>query len=378
MTAILDGGPKIGTNKSGFYELKSAEKGADGKWRTRTQSLGTRDYAEAVRRRAEILSKQDALDAADAEVQALGRVPTIEELAAKYLADRERRGLGMGEAYMLRPMLRRLGAMRPATLTDDVIASYMAQRVCSYTTGRTKVRVRPAGAPVKSSTLRRELTTLRAVLNWSVAKRHLRREDYVQISLPAAVTEKPRGFLDEREEAVLWGHAVAHLDDQDPKMQATARFVLLGLGTGARSGALRALTWDRVDLRGGIIDFRVPGERLTRKRKVATPINGRLRPVLERMHMERPAGDDHRKLVCFLSDTDVDRVATRFMRRAMGTPDMTAHWLRHTFITLSLRAGVSVWDAAGLVGTSPVMVEKVYGHHASDSHMRKAADKRFA
>jgi hypothetical protein len=48
----------------------------------------------------------------------------------------------------------------------------------------------------------------------------------------------------------------------------------------AWSGAILALTRDRVDLHERIIDFRVPDETETKKRKVAQPINADLLAIL--------------------------------------------------------------------------------------------------
>jgi integrase len=56
--------------------------------------------------------------------------------------------------------------------------------------------------------------------------------------------------------------------------------------------------------------------------------------------------------------------------------DVTPHVLRHTRITLLLRAGVSVWDVSGLVGASPDVIQKVYGHHAADDRLRAQANRR--
>jgi integrase len=53
-------------------------------------------------------------------------------------------------------------------------------------------------------------------------------------------------------------------------------FIIIALRTGARSGAILALTWERVDLDNRMIDFREPGKVRTRKRRVPVRINDTL------------------------------------------------------------------------------------------------------
>jgi integrase len=45
---------------------------------------------------------------------------------------------------------------------------------------------------------------------------------------------------------------------------------------------------------------------------------------------------------------------------------ITPHVLRHTAATWAMQRGVNVWDAAGRLGMSPEVLERVYGHHHPD------------
>ncbi len=54
----------------------------------------------------------------------------------------------------------------------------------------------------------------------------------------------------------------------------------LALHTGARSGAILAVTWNRVDLDRRLVDYREPGRARTRKRRVPAPINDTLHAAL--------------------------------------------------------------------------------------------------
>jgi integrase len=54
--------------------------------------------------------------------------------------------------------------------------------------------------------------------------------------------------------------------------------------------------------------------------------------------------------------------------------------LRHTFATEALAAGVSIFELARVMGTSVHMVDRTYGHLASDSEqaIRARLDARSA
>jgi integrase len=52
---------------------------------------------------------------------------------------------------------------------------------------------------------------------------------------------------------------------------------------------------------------------------------------------------------------------------------VSPHTLRHTAATWLMQAGVPIWEAAGFLGMSPMMVEQTYGHH-HPAHMRGAAE----
>ena len=51
---------------------------------------------------------------------------------------------------------------------------------------------------------------------------------------------------------------------------------------------------------------------------------------------------------------------------------ISPHTLRHTAATWLMQNGVDKWEAAGFLGMSVEMLDRVYGHHHPD-HLRRAA-----
>jgi integrase len=45
---------------------------------------------------------------------------------------------------------------------------------------------------------------------------------------------------------------------------------------------------------------------------------------------------------------------------------ITPHICRHTAATWAMQQGSDVWEAAGYLGMSPELLERVYGHHHPD------------
>jgi Phage integrase family len=72
----------------------------------------------------------------------------------------------------------------------------------------------------------------------------------------------------------------------------------------------------------------------------------------------------------------IERIATRMAEAdrpaILLDADVTPHTLRHTAATWLMRAGVDKWEAAGFLGMSVEMLDRVYGHHHPD-HLRTAA-----
>jgi integrase len=158
-----------------------------------------------------------------------------------------------------------------------------------------------------------------------------------------------------------------------------ARFILVGLYTGTRHAAIcsAALTpavgRGHVDLDSGIFYRRPRGSRVTKKRQTPVRLPERLLAHLRRWKRlgiakhavvewnGKPIASVRKSFEAAVSAAGIDR-------------HITPHILRHTAATWAMQRGVNVWDAAGWLGMSPEVLERVYGHHHPD-YQRDAAEK---
>lgn len=208
-------------------------------------------------------------------------------------------------------------------------------------------------------TINRRRAYLRAALRQAVRRDELTAAPFI----PSEREADPRPHALTRQQAA----AVLRAARQMPPH--VALFIRIGLWTGARRGAILDLTWDRVDLELGAINFRVPGERETKKRRANTPVPLRLLSTLRRAYSSSE-GD----YVIQWRGERVASVKTAFkaLRRATRMTWLTPHVLKHTFVTWGLRTATS-WQVQGLTATSARTLEKVYGKHITDD-MRQASE----
>ncbi|WP_186442305.1 tyrosine-type recombinase/integrase [Methylorubrum populi] len=154
-----------------------------------------------------------------------------------------------------------------------------------------------------------------------------------------------------------------------------ARFILLGLYTGTRAGAIASASFQRgegrsyVDLEEGVYYRLAQGKRATNKRQ--PPV--KLPPhVLARLRVwsQIPRKDGTLpEYVVEWNGKPVASVKTAFataVRLAGLEEDASPHVLRHTAATWLMQQGINLWEAAGYLGMTPEVLQKVYGHHHPD------------
>ena len=150
-------------------------------------------------------------------------------------------------------------------------------------------------------------------------------------------------------------------------MRHLCRFLILALYTGSRPGAVLTAAWDRapgkswVDLSRGRFHRLAEGKIATDKRQPPVTLAPRLQAHLRRWS-KADAGQGH---VVRFAGQPVASIKTAMGRacRLAGLPQgVSAYTLRHTAATWLLSKGVSIFDTANFLGTSPAMIEKNYGH----------------
>lgn len=152
------------------------------------------------------------------------------------------------------------------------------------------------------------------------------------------------------------------------------RFIVIGLLTGSRSGAIFKLRWDWIDFRTGLMLRRAPGRSEdSKKRSPPVRMGKALRRILKRWRkMDRELGCP---FVVHYEGQPVSRIKRTWAKavKAAKLRDVTPHTLRHTRATWMMQAGVPIWEAAGALGMTPSMLESVYGKQHPD-HQKRAAE----
>lgn len=235
----------------------------------------------------------------------------------------------------------------------------------------------------KPATVRRELTTLRAALNFAHEEGRLTRVPYVELP------EKPDGkdrWLTHSEAARLLN--AARTGRGDVRLYLPL-YIMLGLHTGARPGAILSLRWPQVDLEAGRIDFDPIGTRRTTKRKVkGQPIPRRL---LTFLRLARRRGTDLGYVVHDKGERikdigggwsgDPDQPGHGSFGGACkraGLAGVTPHALRHTCGTWLAQRGVPLHQIGGWLGHTDNRTTELYAHHHPDfmADALRAVDRR--
>lgn len=211
---------------------------------------------------------------------------------------------------------------------------------------RAYAAVRPQAAA------RRDLETLRAAIRYW-------HKEYGPIVLPhVTLPEKaaPR-------ERWLTRGEVARLLWASRRVEHLRRFILIGLYTGSRAGAILEAKWSWVDLETGVMRRRAPGVNESTKRTPPVRLDRRLLAHMRRWFARD--GQAEAFVVIYLNDRvrKLRRSWQAAVTRAGVPGKVTPHTLRHTRATWLLRDGVRIWDAAHELGMSALILERTYGHH---------------
>lgn len=239
---------------------------------------------------------------------------------------------------------------------------------------------------------RRDLEALRAAIN------HHGKQNFhygvVNVVLPSKGGRRER-WLERSEAARLLWACYRHREVQTVHigknkgnavtttrrpLRHIARFILIGLYTGSRAGAIASASPYQddgrsfVDLDHGVFYRLARGSQRTNKRQPPAPLPDRLL-----VHMRRWV----RLGIVKESFVEWNGKPIASVKKGFGrgvalaklsteTGNVTPHTLRHTAATWMMLAGADPWRAAGWLGMSVEVLLDVYGHH-HPTYLRGAA-----
>ena len=246
---------------------------------------------------------------------------------------------------------------RLTELTPALIEQYRSWR---------KGTISRRGKPVTPATVNRELACLKRM--FSVARKGLillkggvpQDSPMASINIDHENNERNRVFSKEGFDRLL-AVAPAHLKP----------ILLTALYTGMRRGELLKLTWDRVDLKAGMIRLR-PENTKTQEARII-PLTKELTQMLQEFTIHITKGGQRVPQVFTYGGKPIGSIRRAFetaCQRA-GIPGVVFHDLRHTFVTSMRRAGVNYFRIMAITGHRTMDVFKRY-HTIDQDDLRLA------
>lgn len=205
-----------------------------------------------------------------------------------------------------------------------------------------------------SESIRRDLSVLSAALRRAAKHSKLDRAPPFLSLTPNAPRER---WLTRDEVAKLFRRL------RRKRSRHVLLFARLALYTGARTGAILDLSWDRVKFDAGLIDYRVPGRTVTKKKRVVAPMTPPMRRML--LHAKKRARSGH---VIEWAGMRVERVAKAFIEAAedVGMDDVSPHVLRHTFASWAAIKRVPIYHIGKALGQTVASTTERYAKLAPD------------
>jgi integrase len=158
---------------------------------------------------------------------------------------------------------------------------------------------------------------------------------------------------------------------KSPRTRHMARLILIGVYSGTRPGAIKALRWlpsasgGWFDLDSETLHRRGEGRTESKKRQPPCRIHRRLLPHLRRWkRLDEKATKKRPATTYVIHYYGRAVVSVKSAWRSIGGTADGPHILRHTAATWLLQSGVDLNEAAGYLGMSPETLWSTYGHHS--------------
>lgn len=236
-----------------------------------------------------------------------------------------------------------------------------------------------AGLSGKSNSLHAKvLMNLRSIFHVAV-------ENGLIAKSPVSVTLKPAGKATEEKETLTADECQTLLNRVTNTRART--FLLIGLHTGMRRGEILGLQWKDIDFKKKVIHVRhnavVKEGETTVSENMKTDAAKRNLPLSEELEAwlsERKKTSHSQYVIAMENHKPLTKSAYRSMWKLIERelPDMhiTAHLLRHTYITRMFEAGLDIKETQYLAGhSSPGVTLKVYTHYERRSREAATAEK---
>jgi len=216
------------------------------------------------------------------------------------------------------------------------------------------------GKPISPATLNRELAMLKYMFSYAIREEWLQKNPVSRVKLEKENNVRDR-VLDPEEFEQLQANSAPHLQAIN----------LMAYQTGIRSGEILGLTWDRVDLKAGLIRLRAEDTKTDEARLI--PLTAQLTPLLRDLYKVRYLHEDH---VFLMRGQSVNSIKTAFhaaCRRAK-IEGFRFHDFRHTAVTNMRRAGIDHLTIMRITGHKTLEVFKRYNSFL-EGDLREAASR---
>ncbi len=221
---------------------------------------------------------------------------------------------------------------------------------------------------------KRDLEDLRAAINHH-AKEGLHR-GVVRVVLPERGKARQRWLTRSEAAKLVWTcWTTRETQDGEPTakrpLRHLCRFLLLGLYTGSRPGAVLTAAWDKgpgrswIDLERGLFHRHAEGKVATSKRQPSVKLSPRLQAHLRRW--KRIDGGCGFVVTFNGQPTASTKTAlSRAVRLSGIDGGVSAYTLRHSAASWLVAKGLPTRKVADFLGTSEAMIINHYGHLAPD------------